>query len=37
MSRIEVVERFLIHREAPEDPRGHLCEPRMTRTRAGQS
>ena len=36
MSRIEVEERFLIHREAPDDPRGHLCEPRMTRTRDGR-
>ena len=36
MSRVEVEERFLIHREAPDDPRGHLCEPRMTRTRDGR-
>ena len=36
MSRVEVDERFLIHREAPDDPRGHLCEPRMTRTPDGR-
>src|SRR2546428_13989190 len=31
MPPLEVVERFRIHVSPPEDPRGHLCEPRMTR------
>ena len=36
MARIEVEDRFLIYREPDEDPRGHLCEPRMTRARDGR-
>ena len=31
MARLEVQDRFLIYRAPGDDPRGHLCEPRMTR------
>jgi hypothetical protein len=33
---LEMLDRFVIHEAPPDDPRGHACEPRITRTRDGR-